>query len=65
MTGKEAVTFNYDLKLMGMTSFTGEDMLMTAIRAGNFNMMAPFGMMGASRLDTAFNSSDNLSLIHI
>ena len=57
VTGKEAVTFNYDLKLMGMTSFTGEDMLMTAIRAGNFNMMDPFGMMGASRLD--------LSLIHI
>ena len=62
VTGKEAVTFNYDLKLMGMTSFTGEDMLMTAIRAGNFNMMAPFGMMGASRLDTAFNSSDNLEV---
>ena len=62
VTGKEAVTFNYDLKLMGMTSFTGEDMLMTAIRAGNFNMMDPFGMMGASRLDTAFNSSDNLEV---
>ena len=62
VTGKEAVTFNYDLKLMGMTSFTGDDMLMTAIRAGNFNMMDPFGMMGASRLDTAFNSSDNLEV---
>ncbi|MBO8205144.1 carbohydrate porin [Prochlorococcus marinus] len=62
VTGREAVTFNYDLKLMGMTSFTGEDMLMTAIRAGNFNMMAPFGMMGASRLDTAFNSTDNLEV---
>ena len=24
VTGKEAVTFNYDFKLMGMTSFTGE-----------------------------------------
>ena len=62
VSGKEAVTFNYDLKLMGMTSFTGEDMLMTAIRAGNFNSMDPFGMMGASRLDTAFNSSDNLEV---
>ena len=60
--GQEAVTFNYDLKLMGMTSFTGEDMLMTAIRAGNFNMMEPFGMMGEARLDTAFSSSDSLEL---
>ena len=60
--GQEAVTFNYDLKLMSMTSFTGEDMLMTAIRAGNFNMMEPFGMMGASRLDTAFNSNDALQV---
>ena len=62
VTGKEAVTFNYDLKLMGMTSFTGEDTLMTAIRAGNFNMMDPFGMNGESRLDTAFNSNDNLEV---
>jgi len=62
VTGKETVKMNYDLKLMGMTSFTGEDMLMTAIRAGNFSMMDPFGMMGASRLDTAFNSSDNLEV---
>tara|TARA_B100001093_G_scaffold461606_1_gene476202 strand:- start:738 stop:1895 length:1158 start_codon:yes stop_codon:yes gene_type:complete len=61
-TRTDAVLFNYDLKLMGMTSFTGEDMLMTAIRAGNFNMMDPFGMMGASRLDTAFNSNDNLEV---
>ena len=60
--GQEAVTFNYDLKLMGMTSFTGEDMLMTAIRAGAFNMMDPFGMNGESRLDTAFNSNDNLEV---
>jgi len=61
-TRTDAVTFNYDLKLMGMTSFTGEDMLMTAIRAGDFNMMDPFGMNGESRLDTAFNSNDRLEL---
>ena len=38
VTGKEAVTSNYDLKLM-IASFTGDDMLMTAIRAGNFGTM--------------------------
>ena len=59
---KDETTFNYDMKLMGMTSFTGKDMLMTAIRSGNFAMMDPFGMSGAARLDTGFNSSDNLEL---
>ncbi len=59
---KDETTFNYDMKLMGMTSFTGKDMLMTAIRSGNFAMMDPFGMSGAARLDTGFNSGDNLEL---
>ncbi len=63
VSSKEEMTFNYDMKLMGMTSFTGKDMLMTAIRTGNFTKMAPFGMMGAARLDTSFfKSSDNLEL---
>ena len=61
-TSKDETTFNYDVKLMGMTSFTGQDMLMTAVRMGNFAMMDPFGMSGAARLDTGFNSGDNLEL---
>jgi len=61
-TKKDATTFNYDMKLMGMTSFTGKDMLKTAVRMGNFAMMDPFGMSGAARLDTGFNSGDNLEL---
>jgi len=61
-TEKDRTTLNYDMKLMGMTSFTGKDMLMTAIRSGNFAMMDPFGMSGDARLDTGFNSSDNLEL---
>jgi hypothetical protein len=32
----EGVTFNYDLRLALETSFTGEDMLYTRLRAGNF-----------------------------
>ena len=66
VSGKDNTTFNYDMKLMGMTSFTGEDMLKTAVRIGNFSssMMNadPFAMMGQARLDTAFDSSNNLEL---
>jgi hypothetical protein len=32
----EGVTFSYDLRLALKTSFTGEDMLTTVLRAGNF-----------------------------
>merc|ERR1711871_1633763 len=32
----EALTLNYDLRLALKTSFTGEDMLTTVLRAGNF-----------------------------
>ncbi len=62
VSGKEAVTFNYDTKLMAHTSFTGKDLLKTVVRTGNFNNMEPFGMMGGARLETAFNSSDALNL---
>ena len=67
VSGKDATVFNYDTKLMFMTSFTGHDMLKAAIRAGNFGMTEPFGMGmmgtgGDARLDTAFNSSNELRL---
>ncbi len=62
VSSKDGTTFNYDMKLMGMTSFTGKDNLMTAVRIGNFAMMDPFGMSGAARLDTSFNSSNDLEL---
>ena len=59
---KDGTVFHYDTKLMFMTSFTGQDMLKTAVRIGNFGMMEPFGMMGEARLDTAFSSNDSLEL---
>ncbi len=59
---KDGTVFHYDTKLMFMTSFTGQDMLKTAVRIGNFGMMETFGMMGEARLDTAFSSSDSLEL---
>ena len=62
VSGKGAVTFNYDTKLMAHTSFNGEDLLKMVVRSGNFNNMDPFGMMGDARIDTAFNSGDALNL---
>ena len=61
---KEAVSFSYDTKLMAHTSFTGKDVLKTVVRVGNFTKADPFGMMGAARLETAFNgdASDTLKL---
>ncbi len=59
---KDGTVFNYDTKLMFMTSFTGQDMLKTAVRVGNLAMMEPFGMRGEARLDTAFSSNDSLEL---
>ena len=47
---KDGTVFHYDTKLMFMTSFTGQDMLKTAVRIGNFGMMEPFGMMGEACL---------------
>ena len=59
---KDGAVFHYDKKLIFMTSFTGQDMLMTAVRVGYFGMMEPFGIMGEARLDTAFSSNDSLEL---
>jgi hypothetical protein len=51
-------TFNYDLRLVLNTSFTGKDLLYTRLRAGNF---AASGFNGApynlSKLDTAFQAT--------
>ena len=37
MAKVKPLTLNYDLRLALKTSFTGEDMLTTVLRAGNFN----------------------------
>ena len=59
---KDGTVFHYDTKLMLMTSFTGQDMLKTAVRIGNFGMMEPFGMMGDAPLNIAFSSNNSLQL---
>jgi len=59
VSGKEAVHFNYDTKIDLDSSFTGEDLLKTRIRAGNFSN-TPFADSAA--LETAYNSSDSLNI---
>ena len=62
VSGKEAVTFNYDTKISLDTSFTGRDLLKTVIRSGNFTSSDPFGVDGAAVLETAYNSSNALNI---
>ncbi len=49
-----ATTFNYDLRLILDTSFTGKDLLRTVLRAGDFDGSAYFS--GLTALETAFQS---------
>jgi len=35
--GNDEISFNYDLRLSFLTSFTGKDLLKTTLRSGNFN----------------------------
>ncbi len=54
--GKTA--FNYDLRLNLDTSFTGNDLLRTRLRAGNYNSQ-PFGSSSSLfKLDKATNTTD-------
>jgi len=62
VTGKEAVTFNYDTKISLDSSFTGEDLLKTRIRAGNFIDSDPFGADGDAALEYASSTSNNLTI---
>ncbi len=56
--GSEAVTFHYDTKLALNTSFTGEDLLKTTLRTGNF--AGPLN--GDAVLERAFNNGDDLEV---
>lgn len=55
-----ATTFNYDLRLNFMTSFTGKDLLYTRLRSGNFS--GAFGGNGSNLtfLDVASNGYGGL-----
>ena len=62
VSGSEAVTFNYDTKLDLDSSFTGEDLLKTRIRSGNFTSTDPFGASGAAALEVASSTASDLTI---
>jgi len=62
VSGKEALTFNYDTKISLDSSFTGEDLLKTRIRTGNFTSTDPFGADGAAALEYASSNANILTI---
>ncbi|MEX1322643.1 MAG: iron uptake porin, partial [Synechococcaceae cyanobacterium] len=59
----EEVTFNHDVQLALNTSFTGKDLLVTILRAGNFGDSA-FGN-GLATLETAFQEDSGAGSLGI
>ena len=57
-TQSEALTLNYDLRLALKTSFTGEDMLTTVLRAGNFEN-SDFRNVGLTSQEYAFGPTED------
>jgi len=57
---RNAVSFNYDLRLNLNTSFTGKDLLYTRLRSGNFGGSSFAGSpVGMSRLDKSSSDGTN------
>ena len=61
--GGEQVTFNYDVRLIFDTSFTGKDLLRTTLRSGNFGSSA-FGA-GPTALEVAFDEGVEADVVSI
>jgi hypothetical protein len=61
--GGEQVTFNYDVRLIFDTSFTGKDLLRTTLRSGNFGSSAFLG--GPSTLEVAFDEGVDADVVSI
>ena len=58
----DSLTLNYDLRLALKTSFTGEDMLTTVLRGGNFDGNATFGN-GLTFMETAMGSENAIKAV--
>jgi len=64
---RNAVSFNYDMRLNFNTSFTGKDLLFTRLRSGNFRGSAfgggttTAGVVNSARLDKASSDGSNNS----
>jgi hypothetical protein len=61
--GGSQVTFNYDVRLILDTSFTGKDLLRTTLRSGNFGDSA-FGA-GPTALEVAFDEGTDADAVSI
>jgi hypothetical protein len=61
--GGSQVTFNYDVRLILDTSFTGKDLLRTVLRSGNFGDSA-FGA-GPTALEVAFDEGTDADAVGI
>jgi len=59
VSNNEAITFNYDTILNLTSSFTGRDLLVTSLRAGNFDA-GPFSNEAA--LETAYGSNGDIEI---
>ena len=60
----ERVAFNYDVRLMLDTSFTGKDLLRTTLRSGNFGGSV-FGPGGSALMETAFQEEAGSDVVSI
>jgi len=64
-----ATTFNYDVQLNVDTSFTGNDLLRTTLRSGNFdgdhNSFGGAGPSGLSQLEVAFQEEGGPNVVGI
>jgi hypothetical protein len=68
-TNYGAVTFNYDLRIVLDTSFTGKDLLRTRLRVGNFdkdsNSFYGAGPTRLSQLEAAYQEDGGANLVGI
>jgi len=60
----ERVAFNYDVRLILDTSFTGKDLLRTTLRAGNFGNSV-FGGSGSAALEVGFQEEGGTDMVGI
>jgi hypothetical protein len=60
----EQVAFNYDVRLILDTSFTGKDLLRTTLRAGNFGGSV-FGASGSAFMEVAFQEEAGNDIVSI
>jgi hypothetical protein len=60
----ERVAFNYDVRLIFDTSFTGKDLLRTTLRAGNFGNSV-FGASGSAPLEVSYQEEGGTDMVAI